>query len=92
MTTEPHVSPQPRSSLVRRIIGGALIAIVLFVALSYLLTSAYLAGAIAAGAGTTLVAGSSVSDLLETILEAIVSAVSVVLAAIGAIFAAIFNF
>jgi len=89
---EQPASPQsPALGIGRRIAVAAIIGVILFSALWYLVFSAVTAALIAAGGMGVLVVGSSVSDTLESLFEMLANILLGVLAAIGAFFAAIFS-
>jgi len=89
---EQPASPQsPALGIGRRIAVAAIIGVILFSALWYLVFSAVTAPLIAAGGMGVLVVGSSVSDTLESLFEMLANILLGVLAAIGAFFAAIFS-
>jgi hypothetical protein len=70
---------------------AAIIGVIVFAVLWYLVFSAVTAALIAAGGTGVLVVGSSVSDVLESLFEILANIVLGILAAIGAFFAAIFS-
>jgi hypothetical protein len=83
--------PRPRSGPLRRGLGAAALALVLFGLLWYTVFSAVTAALVASGGTVVLLAGASVSDIVETVFEAIANALLAVLAAIAAVFAAIMS-
>jgi hypothetical protein len=83
---------QPTSlGIARRIAVAAVIGVILFAALWYLVFSAVTAALIAAGGTGVLVVGSSVSDIFESLFEMLANILLGILAAIGAFFASIFS-
>jgi hypothetical protein len=70
---------------------AAVIGLILFAALWYLVFSAVTAALIAAGGTGVIVVGSSVSDMFESLFEMLANILLGILAAIGAFFAAIFS-
>jgi hypothetical protein len=78
-------------SPVRRIVTVVLLGGIVFVALWLMAFSLVTSLLVAAGFGVVVVAASTVSDLVELVLDAVVAAVFAVLAAIAAVFAAIFS-
>lgn len=91
MNEQPASPQSPALGIGRRIAVAAIIGVILFSALWYLVFSAVTAALIAAGGMGVLVVGSSVSDTLESLFEMLANILLGVLAAIGAFFAAIFS-
>jgi len=88
---EPAVRPASHNSPVRRIAVAVTLGGLVFAVLWIMVFSMVTSLLIGAGCCVAIVAASSVSDLLETLLDAIASVIFGVLAVIGAIFAAIFG-
>jgi len=83
---------QPASrGIARRIAVAAVIGLVVFATLWYLVFSAVTAALIAAGGTGVLVVGSSVSDVFESLFEMLANILLGILVAIGAFFTAIFS-
>ena len=90
MNSPPQaVGPPTNRSPARRIAVAVILGGLVFAALWIMLFSMLTSLLIGAGCCVVIVAASSASDLLETLLDAIASAVFGVLAVIAAIFAAI---
>jgi hypothetical protein len=87
--------PQPETSSTsgwgRRIAAVLMIGILLTAVLWYTVFSAVTAALVGSGGAVVLLAGSSASDVVETVLDAIANVLLAVLAAIGAVLAAIFS-
>ena len=88
---EPAVRTAPNSSPARRIAVAVILSGLVFAGLWIMVFSMVTSLLIGAGCCVAIVAASSVSDLLETLLDAVASVIFGVLAVIGAIFAAIFG-
>lgn len=91
----PEAKPnqaQPKSGIVRRIAGAAVLAAVVFGLLWYTVFNAVTAALVASGGTVVLLAGASASDTLETVFEMIANVLLGILAAIAAVFAAIMSF
>jgi len=83
---------QPASPGIARRIGvAAVIGVIFYALLWYLVFSAVTAALIAAGGTGVLVVGSNVSDVFESLFEMLANILLGILAAIGAFFAAIFS-
>lgn len=91
MNEQPASPQSPAHGILRRLAVAAVIGVIVFAALWYLVFSAVTAALIAAGGTGVLVVGSSVSDVLESLLEMLANILLGILAAIGAFFAAIFS-
>jgi hypothetical protein len=91
VSQQPAPDQPESSSIARRIAVAAVIGVILFAALWYLVFSAVKAALIAAGGIGVLVVGSSVSDIFESLFEMLANILLGILAAIGAFFAAIFS-
>ena len=83
----PASSGGPVRRIVASVILGCLVILVLWLAAFSMLTSLL----IGAGVTVVIVAGSAVSDVVETVLDAIASIVFGIFALIAAIVAAIFS-
>lgn len=88
---EPALRPVSNNSPVRRIAAAVILGGLLFVVLWITMFSMVTSLLIGSGCCGVIVATSSMSDLVETLLDAIASAIFGVLAVIAAIFAAIFG-
>ena len=88
---EPAARPASNSSPLRRIAVAVTLGGLVFAVLWIMVFSMVTSLLIGAGCCVAIVAASSVSDLLETLLDAVASVIFGVLAVIGAIFAAIFG-
>lgn len=88
---EPAVRPASNSSPVRRIAVAVILSGLVFAVLWIMVFSLATSLLIGAGCCVVLVAASSGSDLIETLLDAIASVILGVLAVIAAIFGAIFS-
>ncbi len=94
MTAPPPTAaePPPTGGIMRRIAVCAVIGVLLFGLLWYTVFSAVTAALVAAGGMGVLVAGSTVSDSLESLFDMLANIVLGILAAIAAFVAAIFSF
>lgn len=88
---QPVMRRAPGSSLSRRIVATLIVGGMLFLVLWLMALTALTSLLISAGFCVVLVAASTISDLVETLLNIIVAIVFGVLAAIAAFFAAIFS-
>jgi membrane-associated phospholipid phosphatase len=88
---QPVMRRTPGSSLSRRLIATIIVGGLLFLVLWLMALTALTSLLISAGFCVVVVAASTVSDLVETMLNIIVAIVFGVLAAIAAFFAAIFS-
>lgn len=90
--TSPEPASRPASRISARRIGAALlIGVVLFAVLwitAFTMVASLLIGS---GCCVLIVAASSVSDIVEMMLDALASAMLIVLAVIAAIFGALFS-
>lgn len=88
---EPTTRSAPASRVVRRIavaaILGGLVFLVLWLAAFNLVTSLL----IGSGCCAVVIVGSTTSDLVETVLDAVAAVVFGILAAIAAVVAAVFS-
>lgn len=91
MSQQPAPPPPASRGFVGRIAVAAVIGVIVFALLWYTIFSAVTAALIAAGGTGVIVVGSSVSDVLESLLELLASIVLAVLGAIAAVVAAIFS-
>lgn len=87
---EPGTRPAPRRGPVRRIAATLIMSALVFVALWLMAFSLLTSLIISSGCCVVLVAASSISDLVEMVLDAIAAVVFGILAAIAAIVAGIF--
>ena len=87
----PVTRRAPASSLSRRIVATMITGGLVFLLLWLMALSALMSLVIAAGVCITVLAASTVSDPVETVLEFLVAIVFGILAAIAAVFAAIFG-
>ena len=94
MTAPPPTAaePPPTGGIMRRIAVCAVIGVLLFGLLWYTVFSAVTAALVAAGSMGVLVAGSTVSDSLESLFDMLANMILGSLAAIAAFVAAIFSF
>ncbi len=91
MSQQPAPNQPASRGFLRRVAVAAVIGLILFAALWYLVFSAVTAALIAAGGTGVIVVGSSVSDMFESLFEMLANILLGILAAIGAFFAAIFS-
>ena len=84
---EPAARPAPNSSPARRIAAAVMLSGLVFAVLWIMVFSMITSLLIGAGCCVVIVAASSVSDLVDMLLDAIASAIFGVLAVIAAIFA-----
>ena len=94
MTAPPPTAaePPPTGGIMRRIAVCAVIGVLLFGLLWYTVFSAVTAALVVAGSMGVLVAGSTVSDSLESLFDMLANMILGSLAAIAAFVAAIFSF
>jgi hypothetical protein len=83
--------PAPTGSPGRRIAACVLVSAIVFLALWVMAFTLLASFLISTCVGVVLVAASSVSDLIEMVLDAIATVVFAIFAAIAAIFAALFS-
>jgi len=88
---EPAVRPASNGSPARRIAVAVILSGLVFAVLWIMVFSLVTSLLIGAGCCVVVVAASSVSDLVETLLDAIASVIFGVLAVIAAIFGAMFS-
>jgi len=88
---QPATPPASNASPVRRIAVAVMLSGLLFAVLWIMVFGMVTSLLIGAGCCVVIVAASSASNLLETLLDAIASAIFGVLAVIAAIFGAIFS-
>jgi hypothetical protein len=88
---EPAVRPASNSSPARRIAAAVILGGLLFAVLWITMFSMVTSLLIGTGCCVVIAATSSVSDLVEMLLDAVAAVIFGVLAVIGAIFAAIFG-
>ena len=88
---EPAVRPASKGSPARRIAAAVILSGLVFAVLWIMVFSMVTSLLIAAGCCVVIVAASSVSDLVDMLLDAIASVIFGVLAVIAAIFAGIFS-
>ena len=88
---EPAVRPASNSSPARRIAVAVILSGLVFAVLWIMVFSMVTSLLIGAGCCVVIVAASSVSDLLEMLLDAVATVIFGVLAVIAAIFGAIFG-
>ena len=86
---EPAVRPAPNSSPARRIAAAVILSGLVFAVLWVMAFSMITSLLIGAGCCVVIVAASSLSDLVDMLLDAIASIIFGVLAVIAAIFGAI---
>ena len=86
---EPAVRPAPNSSPARRIAAAVILSGLVFAVLWVMAFSMITSLLIGAGCCVVIVAASSLSDLVDALLDAIASVIFGVLAVIAAIFAGI---
>ena len=91
MNDKPVPPQTPALGIARRVAVAAVIGVIVFAALWYLVFSAVTAALIAAGGTGVLVVGSSVSDTFESLFEMLANILLGIMAAIGAFFAGIFS-
>ncbi len=89
MTTTPPAASHKR--FLRTLAIAAVVGLILFAALWYTIFSAVTAALVAAGGTGLIVVGSSVSDVFESLLDMLMSAILAVLGAIAAVFATILS-
>jgi hypothetical protein len=87
----PTVQPASNRGPVRRIAVAVILGGLVFAALWIMVFSLVTSLLIGAGCCVVVVAASSVSDLAETLLDAVASVIFGVLAVIAAVFGAIFS-
>ena len=85
------VKPAPTSSPARRIATCLVVTALVFIVLWLMALSVVTSLLISSGIGIVLIAGSNVSDLIETVLDAIATVIFAIFAAIAAVIAAIFS-
>ena len=91
MSNIPNPPPSSSgSSFGRRLAGSFGIGLILFIALWLTVFHAVTAAVVSGGMVLVLVAGSSVSSLLEIVLEAVAAVLAAIVAAVAAVFS-IFN-
>jgi len=88
---EPAVRPASNSSSARRIAVAVILSGLVFAVLWIMVFSMVTALLIGAGCCVAIVAASSVSDLVEVLLDAVAAVIFGVLAVIAAVFGAIFS-
>jgi hypothetical protein len=88
---QPAAPPASNANLVRRIAVAVMLSGLLFAVLWIMVFGMVTSLLIGAGCCVVIVAASSASELLETLLDAIASAIFGVLAVMAAIFGAIFS-
>ena len=88
---EPAVRPAPNSSPARRISAAVILSGLVFAVLRIMVFSMITSLLIGAGCCVVIVSASSLSDLVDMLLDAIASIIFGVLAVIAAIFAGIFS-
>ena len=88
---EPAVRTAPNSSPARRIAVAVILSGLVFVGLWIMVFSMVTSLLIGAGCCVVIVAATSVSDLVEMLLDAVATVIFGVLAVIAAIFGAIFQ-
>lgn len=88
---EPAVRPASNKGRARRIAVAMILSGLVFAVLWIMVFSMVTSLMVGAGCCVVIVAGSSASDLLETVLDAIASAVFGALAVVAAIFGAILD-
>ena len=88
---EPTVRTVPNSSPARRIAVAVILSGLVFVVLWIMVFSMVTSLLIGAGCCVVIVAATSVSDLVEMLLDALATVIFGVLAVIAAIFGAIFS-
>ena len=86
---EPVARRAPSSSPARRIAAAVMLSVLVFAALWIMVFSMVTSLLIGAGCCVMIVAASSVSDLVDMLLDALAAVVFGVLAVIAAVFAAI---
>ena len=88
---EPAARPATNSSPARRLAAAVMLSGMVFIALWIMVFSMITSLLIAAGCCVVIVAASSLSDVIDMLLDAVATVVFGVLAIIAAIFAAIFS-
>ena len=88
---EPAVRQAPNSSPARRIAAAVILSGLVFAVLWIMVFSMITSLLIGAGCCVVIVSASSLSDLVDMLLDAIASVIFGVLAVIAAIFAGIFS-
>lgn len=91
MNTTDERRTRPARSPVRRVVTAMILGAFVFVALWLLAFSLVASLLISSGCCVVLVAASTISDIVEMILDAISAIVFGILAAIAVVFAAIFS-
>jgi hypothetical protein len=91
MNAANDIRARPARGPVRRIVTAMILGAFVFVALWLLAFSLFASLLISSGCCVVLVAASTISDIVEMILDAISAVIFGVLAAIAALFAAIFS-
>ncbi|MGL4323074.1 MAG: hypothetical protein ACRCTD_03460 [Beijerinckiaceae bacterium] len=92
MHSSPSANPPPSrpaphgSSFGRRLAGSFGIGLILFIALWLTVFHAVTAAVVSGGMVLVLVAGSSLSSLLEIVLEAVAAVLAAIVAAVAAVF------
>ena len=86
---EPRARPAPTSSLARRIAISVILSGLVFFVLWIMAFSLFTSLLIGSGCCVVIVAASSISDLIEMVLDAIASVIFGVLAVIAAVLGAI---
>ncbi|HEX2843265.1 hypothetical protein [Hyphomicrobium sp.] len=91
--TEPRIAPPPapKGGILRRIAAGFVIGVLAFGLLWYTVFNAVTAALVASGGTVVLLAGASVSDVLESIFDTIANIVLGIIGAIADFFSSIFD-
>jgi hypothetical protein len=88
---EPAARPASKSSPARRLTAAVMLSALVFAVLWIMAFSMMTSLLIGAGCCVVIVAASSLSDLIDLLLDAVATVVFGILAVIAAIFAAIFS-
>lgn len=88
---EPAARPASKSSPARRLTAAVMLSALVFAVLWIMVFSMMTSLLIGAGCCVVIVAASSLSDLIDMLLDAVATVVFGILAVIAAIFAAIFS-
>ena len=89
--TQTAARPASTTSPGRRIAACVIVSAIAFLVLWLMALSVVTSLLISSGVGVVLVAASSVSDLIEMVLDAIATVIFAIFAAIAAFFAAVFS-
>ena len=88
---EPAARSASKSSPARRLAAAVMLSLLVFAVLWIMVFSMITSLLIGAGCSVVIVAASSLSDVIDMLLDAVASVVFGILAVIAAIFAAIFS-